>query len=435
MDLWKSALTRPRYENLRASMAVVAMNTLTEQRTQILDKVAAIVERRLYDSTLKNLWSTLVRERYQDILLSPDDETLEQRINNLLQQLGVSHVGFFHERKPRAEAKLAIAATFYAYGGDSGPQWVFQDVHPGGAAHQAGVQPGDFLLQVADSPVMPPNLPTFALGTDVPVQIETRAGRRVHAQIRVPQSKSKQRPLVELQPVSWTKLDEETGYLKVAMFPGVIGVDLARELDQAIQALACQRLVIDLRGNSGGGIGSLRLMSYLTPGRVKVGYSVSRQLLAQDNFDPATLPRFQRIPRSKGELYLRLPLMAWRARKKSVLVATEGLGVQPFQGRVALLINEHSASSSEMVAAFASENKLATLVGTKTPGRLTGASSFPVGHGYRVALPVSAYRTWQGTTVEGQGVAPNVQVPFSVEAIRQGRDVQLEAALQAVRSA
>jgi C-terminal processing protease CtpA/Prc len=370
------------------------MSTLTEQqRTQILDKIAAIVERRLYDSTLKNLWRILVRKRYQDILLSPDDETFEQRVNDLLQQLGVSHIGFFHEAKPRAGAKLAIAATFYAYCGNGRPQWVFQDVHPGGAAHQVGVQPGDFLPQVADCPVMPPTLPTFALGTDVPMEIETRAGRRVRAQIQVPQSKTKQRPLVELKPVSWTKLDEETGYLKVAMFPGVIGVDLARELDQAIKGLACRRLVIDLRGNSGGGIGSLRLMSYLTPNRVEVGYSISRQLLAQDNFDPATLPCFQRIPRSKGELYFRLPLMTWRARKRSVLVATEGLGVQPFQGRVALLINEHSVSSSEMVAAFAAENKLATLVGTKTPGRLTGASSFPVGHGYRVALPVSAYRT------------------------------------------
>ncbi len=416
-------------------MAVIVMNTLTEQqRTQILDKIAAIAEQRLYDPALKDLWRALVPKWYQNIIKSRDNEVFEQSVNNLLQQLGVSHVGFFHERKPRAGAKLAIAATFYAYGGDNGPQWVFQDVHPGGAAHQAGVQPGDFLLQIADHPVMPPNLPTFALGTDVPVEIETRAGRRVRAQIRVPHSKTKRRPLVEVQPVSWTKLDEETGYLKVAMFPGVIGVDLARQLDQAVHELACRRLVIDLRGNSGGGIGSLRLMSYLTPNRVKVGYSVSRQLLAQDNFDPATLPCFQRIPHSKGELYLRLPLMAWRARKRSVLVATEGLGIQPFQGRVALLINEHSASSSEMVAAFAAENKLAILVGTKTPGRLTGASSFPVGYGYRVALPVSAYRTWQGTTVEGQGVTPNMLVPFSVEAIRQGRDVQLQAALQAVRS-
>ena len=85
---------------------------------------------------------------------------------------------------------------------------------------------------------MPPKLPTFTLGADVPVEIKTRAGQRLRTQMRVPQSKTKQRSLVEVQPVSWTKLDEETGYLKVAMFPGVIGVDLARQLDQAIDQLA-----------------------------------------------------------------------------------------------------------------------------------------------------------------------------------------------------
>lgn len=411
------------------------MNKLTQQqRAEILDKLTAIVEQRLYDSQKIITWRTLLKERYQSIVNRSDDEQFEQAVNEMLQQLGMSHVGFFHEQKPRAGAKLAIAATFHPYAGQNGPQWAFQDVHPGGAAHKAGVQPGDFLLQVADRPVMPPNLPAFSLGFDVPVEIETRSGHHVRTKIQVPQSKTKKRPLVELRPVSWTKLDQESGYLKVTTFPGVIGVDLARELNQAVRELACRRLVIDLRGNSGGGIGSLRLMSYLTPNRLPVGYSVSRRLLAQDNFNPTTLPYFQRIPRNKGELYLRLPLMAWNARKRSVLIATEGLGVQPFQGRVALLINEHSASSSEIVAAFAAENQFATLVGTKTPGRLTGASSFPVGHSYRVALPVSAYRTWQGTTVEGQGVVPDVPVPFSVEAIRQGQDVQLEAALQIVQS-
>jgi C-terminal processing protease CtpA/Prc len=48
------------------------------------------------------------------------------------------------------------------------------------------------------------------------------------------------------------------------------------------------------------------------------------------------------------------------------------------------LVNEHSASAAEMVAAFASENRLATLVGAKTAGRLVATSAFKVGFGYRV---------------------------------------------------
>lgn len=97
-----------------------------------------------------------------------------------------------------------------------------------------------------------------------------------------------------------------------------------------------------------------------------------------------------------------------------------------------MLVNEHSASASEMVAAFASEYRLAHLVGTKTPGKLVAASSFKVGYGYRVALPVGAYYTWQGTKLEGRGVAPDFQESVTAEDLLQGEDISLAKALALV---
>ena len=111
---------------------------------------------------------------------------------------------------------------------------------------------------------------------------------------------------------------------------------------------------------------------------------------------------------------------------------TEALGNQRHHGHVALLVNEHSASAAEMVAGFAAENRLATIVGTKTAGRLVATSAFKVGHGYRVALPVAAYFTWQGRNLEGAGVTPDIEVPFSPEAAWRGADPQIERALEAV---
>jgi len=86
-----------------------------------------------------------------------------------------------------------------------------------------------------------------------------------------------------------------------------------------------------------------------------------------------------------------------------------------------------------MVAAFASENKLAAIVGAKTPGRLLGGHSFRVGNGYRIALPVAAYYTWKGTFLEGRGVAPDMEEPFSVSAMRNGRDAQLQRAIDVAK--
>jgi C-terminal processing protease CtpA/Prc len=74
----------------------------------------------------------------------------------------------------------------------------------------------------------------------------------------------------------------------------------------------------------------------------------------------------------------------------SARVVTEGLGPQQYHGRVVILVNEHTSSAGEMVAAFAQENGLASIVGTKTPGRLLSGSAFKAGFGYMVGLPVAA---------------------------------------------
>ena len=93
-----------------------------------------------------------------------------------------------------------------------------------------------------------------------------------------------------------------------------------------------------------------------------------------------------------------------------------------------------TASAGEMVAAFAEENRLATIVGTKTPGRLLSGGAFKVGHGYILGLPVAAYLTWQGRKLENDGIHPAVPTELSREALRDGRDTQLQAAIEVVEA-
>jgi C-terminal processing protease CtpA/Prc len=62
---------------------------------------------------------------------------------------------------------------------------------------------------------------------------------------------------------------------------------------------------------------------------------------------------------------------------------------------------------------------------TVQAGRLVAASSFKVGFGYRVALPVAAYFSWQGNNLEGRGVLPDIEERLSPEALWNGEDNQL----------
>jgi len=171
-------------------------------------------------------------------------------------------------------------------------------------------------------------------------------------------------------------------------------------------------------------------MSYLTPDRRPVGYSLTKRR-ATKGYRKEDLTRFGRIPSHKVAL-LGL-LLRYAFVDKSIAVVTEGLGPQPFHGRIVLLLNEHSTSAAEMVAAFARENQLATIVGAKTPGRLLSGSLFKVGHGFVLGLPAAAYLTWQGTLLEGKGIESDHVVHLSREALKEGRDTQVEKAIEVAK--
>jgi C-terminal processing protease CtpA/Prc len=63
---------------------------------------------------------------------------------------------------------------------------------------------------------------------------------------------------------------------------------------------------------------------------------------------------------------------------------------------------------------------------------LLSGGAFKVGHGYILGLPVAAYLTWQGRMLENAGITPAIPAELSREALREGRDTQLEKAIEVV---
>jgi len=136
------------------------------------------------------------------------------------------------------------------------------------------------------------------------------------------------------------------------------------------------------------------------------------------------------MPRSRPELLF--TLVRFSFRDKSVMLLTQGLGLQPFHDRIVVLVNEWTNSAAEMVANFAAENRLATIVGQKTRGNVLGAANFRVGGGYWLRLPVFGWFTSKGRSVEGNGVNPDVMVEISPDALADGQDNQMARAVDIV---
>jgi len=236
-------------------------------------------------------------------------------------------------------------------------------------------------------------------------------------------------PASDVGDVLISKLRDDIGWLKVTKFPGTVGVDIAKQIDRAVQELrGCKRLIVDLRGNAGGGLAFLRVMSYLTAGRVPVGYSVTRAR-AEQNYSKDSLAVFDRIPSRKAALLLLA--LKFGFRDDSVSIVTEGLGPMPFHGKVAIVVDASTTGAGERIAAFAQERKLAPVVGARSAGRLICCSIYKVGHGFFVRIPARAWYTWGGDLLENKGITPDCPV----SALAGGApDPQLEQAIEVVTS-
>jgi C-terminal processing protease CtpA/Prc len=174
-------------------------------------------------------------------------------------------------------------------------------------------------------------------------------------------------------------------------------------------------------------------MSHLTSKKLPIGYTVTRRR-ADAGYEREKLKKLDRLPTDLPNLLgVATMVLKYVGRDSSIALISEGLGPKRWQGRVVILVNEHTVSAGEMVSAFAKENGLATIVGMETAGRLIPGSGFKVGHGYMLIIPKAEYLTWQGRRFEGVGIKPDVEVPWSAESFAGGLDNQLEAAIVTVR--
>ena len=408
-----------------------------KERQAILNSLRTLVPKKHINVSNPNQdyapWIALLDSRRSALESTENAEVFEAGVRELLAALGSSHTAFFREGQGIPPVHAINATLRPITNGDGGEHWMFLDVIEDGPAHRAGIRPGELLTRADGDAVQPPVQPRFQLGGQHQLEVVGLSGESRAVTVEVPNRAAKDRPpMVEPRSITQKMLAPNLGFLKVATFPGAVGTGFARSLDAAIADLkqqGCDRLIIDLRGNVGGGLGSLRLMSYLCPGKLPIGHTVTRERLRK-GYDKEKLVKINKIPSGKLDLLMMALRFKVLHRDRSMVLETEGLGPQPFHGRIVILVNEFTHSAAEMVASFAAENKLATLVGTRTGGQVLGGANFKLANGYRLRMPVAGWYTWGGECIEGRGVGPHVESNLSRDLLAQERDTQLQRAIE-----
>lgn len=389
-------------------------------------KISELIRNKLFHPDKDNAQLARLSEEFADLWPSwVSNGDIESGVNGWLRKLNLSHTGFWRGPGTGLPAYFAINATLKRI---NDGRLVFWDVLPGGLAERAGINPGDVLAGINGQDINGDE-PRFQLGSTYTFNV-TRNGTEKAANISLPRYGPKDRPpMTEAKPLTYS-VEDRIAVLKVTSFPGAVGFDLLRDLKNALAVFddkQCDRLILDLRSNCGGGLSSVRLMSLLVPDRRLIGYSLTR--LGRDRKKKASqLPAIRRLPSSKLELLplaIRFKLVN---RDRSFRLFTEGLGVKPFHGRVAVLVNEYTRSAAEMIAAFARNEGIAQVVGTRTPGEVLGAANFHVGADYHLRMPVTAWYTAKDQLIEGGGVEPDTKQANTIESLLSGRDLPMEKA-------
>ena len=101
-----------------------------------------------------------------------------------------------------------------------------------------------------------------------------------------------------------------------------------------------------------------------------------------------------------------------------------------YPDKVVILVDEHSASSTEEFSGSLQALSRATIIGSQTAGSCLVGEINALPHGIVLMIPVAQGQTMNGRILEYNGVVPDIAVTLDRQQLLQGIDAQLEAAIQ-----
>lgn len=229
-------------------------------------------------------------------------------------------------------------------------------------------------------------------------------------------------PIKQKTPViSWEKLSDQTGYLRLRSFEAITLRDEAnyyQSLEKAFSELSrLPNLVIDLRGNSGGDMQILyKTLSYFISNGEEIGYAFSRTglskvalLKSKDTNPSAQFPVVQTHASINSEIF----------KNGAAIIKINSSQKNSYQGKTALLIGGNCYSACEIFAAVLQENRNATVIGRRSGGEVLVSYTDTIfknmifvkkDTGWRMQIPIIDFYTMSGKRIEGSGVIPDIEI-------------------------
>ncbi|HPP74574.1 MAG TPA: S41 family peptidase [Armatimonadota bacterium] len=401
-------------------LPAVCFGATVKERQETFEIVWSRVNERYYDPSFNGVDWNAVKKRYSARLafVKTDDE-LYVLLNQMLGELGRSHFtvippSVYVDEEAGQPGDADIGATIQLVGNK--PTITF--VHPGSSAEEAELRPGYILTKVDDKSLAEvqskiatrnerPAMTKFLIWGTTKRLLSGREGTEVSIEYldedNEPHKVTLKRKLPYGEPIKMGELPMVYGWVKSEELQDGIGyirfnIFLMPLLEQIISAVKSFKdspgVIIDLRGNPGGlGAMAMPIARLFYKEQVNLGDMNLRSGVA----------RFPVFPVDK-----------------------------PFTGTLIFLVDETSASTSEILAGGMQDNGRAIVVGRTSVGAVMPSVVEKLPIGARLQYAVADFRTPKGVMLEGRGVIPDFVVEPTRRELLAGKDPILDKAVKLI---
>lgn len=390
--------------------AEVAGAMSADQKEQVLKSIGDVVTQRMFVPGIDfSKWPEVVEKHRENIDKAEDERTFALTINRVLREFGISHVRL---RTPQAGQQRrtgpqAIGLGIQSQKEDSG-HLLITAVSPNSPAAAANLEPGDKIEEVDGKAPESPAALSGEADSKVALKVLKKNGESVALELT-------RRPFSTARQDSLTWPSEDTAVLKVHSFSRGYQRDNIEKL--AAEAAKAKYLILDLRSNGGGATNNLiHLLSLLLPNDTNVGVFVSRR--TYQDYEKANPD----APKDLASIGNWAP-NKYRTRKQRI---------EPFSGKIAVLVNRGSASASEICAAALRETAGAPILGTRTAGAVLASTYARLALNWEIQYPVTDYVTIKGMRLEGNPLQPDHEVTGRPD---EKGDPAIKKAIETLRSA
>ncbi|CDC30354.1 carboxyl-terminal protease [Firmicutes bacterium CAG:466] len=278
------------------------------------------------------------------------------------------------------------------YAGDDG-YIVVSSVTPGGPAEAAGILAEDKITEVDGESI------TGKTAADVSALVKGEAGTDVTLTIFRESTgevleKTVTRQDIQVKTVSWRMMEDNIGYIAITNFRENTYSQFKEALDM-LEAEGMEKLVLDLRNNTGG--------------LVKSAHEIGEELLPEGIMVYTMDKDGNREDTLCDDVYNDVPLV--------------------------VLVNGNSASAAEILAGAIQDTGRGQLIGTTTFGKGLVQRLFTLPDGSGLNVTIQKYYTPNGTSIHGVGITPDYEVELPEEYAQQTNipaeaDTQLQKAVE-----